>query len=165
MAVRALSFSTVAGILTLATAHAADMPLTKNDAVMFVDICPDFGPSFFNIPDPGTCIKLTGKVHDYRALREDVRVRCLEQLGGLERFAVNGRLRLDWHLISQCNLEIADFQPFVAKKRGRAFDANTLTADKVFTQSSGLTGGYAYPFWGFDDNAYGDVILAPEHAQ
>lgn len=134
----------MAGILTLGAAHGADQPLTKNDTVAFVKVCSDFGPGFFHIPDSGTCVKLADTVRDYRAFGEAARDRCLELLDRVSRFAVNGRLGIDWRLLHRCEQENADTHSIAPKNGSGGALARSQHTD-LYPVKRG-TAGYTYPF-------------------
>jgi Porin subfamily len=54
-----LILGSVAGLLTMSGAQAADLPV-KAKAVEYVKICSLYGAGFFFIPGTDTCIKLGG---------------------------------------------------------------------------------------------------------
>jgi hypothetical protein len=55
-----------AGLMTIAGAHAADLPMRKAAPVAYVKVCDAFGAGFFYIPGTDTCLKLGGRVRaDY----------------------------------------------------------------------------------------------------
>src|SRR5258705_4628719 len=56
---RNLILGTVAGLMAISAAHAADLPV-KAKAVEYVKICTPYGAGFFYIPGTDTCIKLGG---------------------------------------------------------------------------------------------------------
>ncbi|MDE5447160.1 porin [Bradyrhizobium sp. CSA207] len=61
---KSLLFGSAAGLISLAGAHAADLPV-KAKAVEYVKICSLYGAGFYYIPGSDTCIKLSGylRVH------------------------------------------------------------------------------------------------------
>ncbi|MEW6642929.1 MAG: porin [Pseudomonadota bacterium] len=58
---KALAFGTTAGLATLTTAHAADLPV-KAKAVEYVKICSLYGAGFYYIPGTDTCIRIGGAI-------------------------------------------------------------------------------------------------------
>src|SRR5262245_48211556 len=59
--VKSLLLGTAAGLVTVATAQAADMPV-KAKPVLYVKICTLYGDGFYYIPGTNTCLKLGGYV-------------------------------------------------------------------------------------------------------
>ncbi len=57
--VKSLALGSVAGLLAVGGAQAADLPL-KAKAVEYVRICSLYGAEFYYIPGTDTCIKLGG---------------------------------------------------------------------------------------------------------
>jgi len=58
---KALAFGTAAGLATLTTAQAADLPV-KAKAVEYVKICSLYGAGFYYIPGTDTCIRIGGAI-------------------------------------------------------------------------------------------------------
>ncbi|MES5485128.1 porin [Bradyrhizobium sp. INPA03-11B] len=56
---RSLLLSSVAGLVALGGAQAADLP-TKAKAIEYVKVCTLYGPGFYYVPGTDTCIKLGG---------------------------------------------------------------------------------------------------------
>src|SRR3982751_5069804 len=67
MTMKTLLLGAAAGLVTVGAAQAADLPMTKAEAVEYVKVCTEFGEGFFYIPGTDTCLKLGGEVRaDYR---------------------------------------------------------------------------------------------------
>ena len=61
-----LLLGSAAGILTVAAAQAADLPMRKAAPVAYVKVCDAYGAGFFYIPGTDTCVKVGGRVRaDY----------------------------------------------------------------------------------------------------
>src|SRR4051795_1358956 len=58
--VRHLLLGSAAGLLTVAGAQAADLPVRKAAPVNYVRICDAYGAGFFYIPGTDTCLKVGG---------------------------------------------------------------------------------------------------------
>ena len=76
MTMKTLLLGAAAGLVTVGAAQAADLPMTKAEAVEYVKVCTEFGEGFFYIPGTDTCLKIGGEVRaDYRFQIVDTRVR------------------------------------------------------------------------------------------
>src|ERR1700761_3199046 len=68
MTMKSLLLGAAAGIAAIGAAQAADLPMTKGEAVEYVKVCSAFGPGFFYIPGSDTCLQIAGEIRaDYRA--------------------------------------------------------------------------------------------------
>src|ERR1700730_6252175 len=66
MSIRSFLVGTAAGVALIGIAQAADLPITKAEAVEYVKVCSEFGPGFFYIPGTDTCLKISGNARaDY----------------------------------------------------------------------------------------------------
>src|ERR1700745_3552865 len=66
MTLRSVILGACAGLLTVGAAAAADLPMTKGEAVEYVKVCTAFGPGFFYIPGTDTCLQISGQIRaDY----------------------------------------------------------------------------------------------------
>src|SRR3984893_6290560 len=66
MTMKSVPVAAAAGIATVSVARAADLPMTKAEAVEYVKVCSEFGPGFFYIPGTDTCLKISGNARaDY----------------------------------------------------------------------------------------------------
>ncbi|MGO4335502.1 porin [Labrys sp. KB_33_2] len=169
MTTKSLLLGTIAGIAVIGAAQAADLPMTKGEAVEYVKVCTAFGPGFFYIPGTDTCLKIGGEIRaDYRAFggknfsRNDNR----SAFNTEARIWFDARTQTDWGMLRSYFQIDADSHPI--SKQGRAsggYNGNTFTIDKAFIQFGGLTAGYAHSFFGFYDNEYGDTIWAPYYTE
>ncbi len=167
-------------------AIAADLPMTKGEAVEYVKVCSAFGPGFFYIPGTDTCLKIGGEIRaNYRA-RSDSYSRndygtvvvpgaapfsySFHSKGGLgregdrTRFGTQGRIWFDARTETEYGLLRSYFQ-INASGRTAKGESNKFEVDKAFIQFGGLTAGYAHSFFGYYDNFYGDTIWAPYYAE
>ena len=58
--VKSLLLGTAAGLVTVAGAQAADLPVRKAAAVEYVQLCPAFGRGFWTIPGTDSCLSISG---------------------------------------------------------------------------------------------------------
>ncbi|MDZ5448021.1 porin [Labrys sp. ZIDIC5] len=177
MTMKSLLLGAAAGIAAIGTAQAADLPMTKGEAVEYVKVCSAFGPGFFYIPGSDTCLKIGGEIRaDYRAFggkrpsefaaarkfsRDDNRTAFNTQA----RIWFDARTETEWGLLRSYFQINADSHPISSGGRNSAYNGNTFSIDKAFIQFGGLTAGYAHSFFGFYDNDYGDTIWAPYYAE
>ncbi|QEN86247.1 porin [Labrys sp. KNU-23] len=189
MTTKSLLLGTIAGIAIVGTAQAADLPMTKGEAVEYVKVCSAFGPGFFYIPGSDTCLKIGGEIRaDYRGFGGSGSGRVETTVNGgtptvtrsnfkwnrnNDRTAFNTQARIwfdartqtDWGLLRSYFQINADSHPISHQGRGGVYNGNTFSIDKAFIQFGGLTAGYAHSFFGFYDNEYGDTIWAPYYAE
>ncbi|MEW9308798.1 porin [Labrys neptuniae] len=168
MTMKSLLLGAAAGIAAISTAQAADLPMTKGEAVEYVKVCSAFGPGFFYIPGSDTCLKIGGEIRaDYRVFggngfsRNDDRSAFNTQA----RVWFDARTETDWGLLRSYFQINADSHPISSQGRGGVYNSNTFSIDKAFIQFGGLTAGYAHSFFGFYDNDYGSTIWAPYYAE
>ncbi|WP_181161267.1 porin [Labrys okinawensis] len=157
-----------AGIVAFGAAQAADLPMTKGEAVEYVKVCSAFGPGFFYIPGSDTCLKIGGEIRaDYRVFggngfsRNDDRSAFNTQ----GRIWFDARTETEWGLLRSYFQINADSHKISNQGRGAVYNSNTFSVDKAFIQFGGLTAGYAHSFFGFYDNDYGNTIWAPYYAE
>ncbi|QEN90492.1 porin [Labrys sp. KNU-23] len=165
MTMKSLLLGAAAGIAAIGTAQAADLPMTKGEAVEYVKVCSAFGPGFFYIPGSDTCLKIGGEIRaDYRVFggtgfsRDDNR----------SAFGTQGRIWFDARTETEWGLLRSYFQINASGRTASATGLGTqnkFEVDKAFIQFGGLTAGYAHSFFGFYDNDYGNTIWAPYYAE
>jgi hypothetical protein len=173
MTMKSLLLGAVAGIAAIGAAQAADLPMTKGEAVEYVKVCSTFGPGFFYIPGSDTCLKIGGEIRaDYRVFGGDdgygadfTRNDDRSAFNTQARVWFDARTQTDWGLLRSYFQINADSHPISSQGRGGIFNGNTFSIDKAFIQFGGLTAGYAHSFFGFYDNEYGDTIWAPYYAE
>ncbi|WP_413992461.1 porin [Labrys okinawensis] len=174
MMIKSLLLGAAAGIVALGAAQAADLPMTKGEAVEYVKVCSTFGPGFFYIPGSDTCLKIGGEIRaDYRVFGGDTPVAGLRS-GSFNRndnrsaFGTQGRIWFDARTQTDWGLLRSYFQINASGRTATRIgtgSTNTFSVDKAFIQFGGLTAGYAHSFFGFYDNEYGDTIWAPYYAE
>ncbi|HEY7382993.1 MAG TPA: porin [Beijerinckiaceae bacterium] len=163
--VKSLLLGSAAGLVAVAGAQAADLPVRKAAPVEYVRVCTTYGTGYFYIPGTDTCLRMSGYVQaDYLYLeqqRDDfdeigfrARVRLnLDLRTATEWGLLRGYARLDWRRQSGT---------FVSRGQGAlgAEDLffgtgpeNSLRLDLGYIQFGGLTAGRVqsfYDFWAND---------------
>ncbi|MFC2250428.1 porin [Labrys portucalensis] len=177
MTMKSMLLGTVAVMGALGGAKAADLPMTRGEAVEYVKVCSAFGPGFFYIPGTDTCLKIGGEVRaDYRVFGGRTPVygdksRGFSRDDNRSAFNSEGRIWFDartetgWGLLRSYFQVNATTRPIYFQGRGANYTINYFAIDKAFIQFGGLMAGYAHSFFGFYDNEYGSTIWAPYYAQ
>ncbi|CAM5774853.1 polymerase [Labrys miyagiensis] len=167
MTMKSLLLGAAAGIAAIGAAQAADLPMTKGEAVEYVKVCSTFGPGFFYIPGSDTCLKIGGEVRaKYYAFggtgytRNDNRS-AFDTQG---RIWFDARTQTDYGLLRSYFQINADSNKLKGRGGGDG-SRNSFSIDKAFIQFGGLTAGYAHSFFGFYDNDYGDTLEAAYYAE
>jgi Porin subfamily len=60
--VKSLLLGSAAGLVAVAGAQAADLPVRKAAPVDYVRVCTTYGAGFFYIPGTDTCLRISGFV-------------------------------------------------------------------------------------------------------
>ncbi|WP_448952983.1 porin [Labrys neptuniae] len=159
MTMKSVLLGAAAGLAAIGAAQAADLPMTKGEAVEYVKVCSAFGPGFFYIPGSDTCLKIGGEVRaKYYGFggtgysRNDNRSAFDTQA----RIWFDARTQTDWGLLRSYFQINADSNKLT--NRGGGDKRQVFSIDKAFIQFGGLTAGYAHSFFGFYDNEYGDTL-------
>ncbi|MGO4336568.1 porin [Labrys sp. KB_33_2] len=167
MTMKSVLLGAAAGIAAIGAAQAADLPMTKGEAVEYVKVCSAFGPGFFYIPGTDTCLKIGGEIRaKYYAFggtgynRNDNRSAFDTQA----RIWFDARTETDWGLLRSYFQINADSNRLTGRGGGDG-KRNDFTIDKAFIQFGGLTAGYAHSFFGFYDNEYGDTLEGNYYGQ
>jgi hypothetical protein len=152
MTMRTLLLGAAAGLVTVGAAKAADLPMTKAEAVEYVKVCTEFGEGFFYIPGTDTCLKISGEIRaDYRFNDRDNRGT------NVTRFKTEPRLKFDARTATEYGTLRSYIQLNIPVEDG----VSAINVDKAFIQFGGLTAGYAHTFFGIYDADYGNTIFAP----
>ncbi|OCC04676.1 hypothetical protein BA190_13395 [Labrys sp. WJW] len=167
MTMKSVLLGAAAGIAAIGAAQAADLPMTKGEAVEYVKVCSAFGEGFFYIPGTDTCLKIGGEIRaKYYAFggtgfsRNDNRSAFDTQA----RVWFDARTETEWGLLRSYFQINADSNRLVGRGGGNG-TRNDFTIDKAFIQFGGLTAGYAHSFFGFYDNEYGDTLEGNYYAE
>jgi Porin subfamily len=166
--VKSLLLGTAAGLVAVAGAQAADMPV-KAAPVQYVKICSLYGDGFYYIPNTDTCIKMGGYARvqaEYNAGAGGVSVGNLTSEGPQGRFTrdftndLNYRVRgaISWDVRQQT--EYGTLRTYIRFGAENTTPTNTgggTTAnpfwDRAFIQFAGFTVGRSQSF--FDLFTYG----------
>jgi hypothetical protein len=174
--VKSLLLGTAAGLVAVAGAQAADMPV-KAAPVLYVKICSLYGDGFYVIPGTNTCLKIGGYVRaqlDFNAgaTGQAAGTGTMVQDARFDRFDSNdinyttrGVISIDARdqteygtLRSYARFGLQNATPAVTGSgttQNNIFSANNLDAfwDRAFIQFAGFTFGRAQSF--FDLFSYG----------
>jgi len=166
MTMKTVLLGAAAGLMTVGAAQAADLPMTKAEAVEYVKVCTEFGEGFFYIPGTDTCLRIGGEIRaDYRFFDTSFD----KDAGGISHnndaydFSTEGRMKFDARTQTEYGLLRSYFQVNIRQgnNEGAGDHSYNLSVDKAFIQLGGLTAGFAHTFFGIYDNDYGDTIFAP----
>jgi hypothetical protein len=152
MTMKSLLLGAAAGLVTVGAAQAADLPMTKAEAVEYVKVCTEFGAGFFYIPGSDTCLKIGGEVRaDYVFQEMNVRTDDGVVFKGRGQVSFDARTATEYGLLRSM---------IVLNVNLLSGGATTVTADKAYIQFGGLTAGYAHSFYGIYDAEYGNTTFA-----
>ena len=158
MTMKTLLLGAAAGLVTVGAAQAADLPMTKAEAVEYVKVCTEFGAGFFYIPGTDTCLKIGGQIRaDYtfggfngNLTNSRVRTNDVVNFGGRAQVTWDARTDTGYGLL----------RSFIALNGNITDGASSFSVDKAYIQLGGLTAGYATSF--FDFYASDNTIFAGE---
>ena len=157
MMMKTLLLGAAAGLVTVGAAQAADLPMTKAEAVEYVKVCTEFGEGFFYIPGTDTCLKISGEVRaNYRFFDR------LTRQTDVTQFSTEPRLKFDARTATEYGTLRSYIQLNMPVSAGS--DGSAFNLDKAFIQFGGLTAGYAHTFFGIYDADYGNTIFAPYYS-
>jgi hypothetical protein len=153
--VRSLLLGTAAGLVAMAGAQAADLPV-KAKPVQYVKICSLYGAGFYYIPGTDTCIKIGGFV------RAEYNINAGGSFVATARTGNNRNTQLDTHrergFISIDAREQTQYGTLRAYILGGFQSNNGVTGGVIpvnrwFIQFAGFTIGLARSFYDFHANA------------
>jgi hypothetical protein len=158
--VKSLLLGSAAGLVAVAGAQAADLPVRKAAPVEYVRVCTTYGVGYFYIPGTDTCMRMSGYVQaDYLYLSQErrdfdefgmrARVRLnLDLRTATEWGLLRGYARLDWRrqsgVFEGLGQNGVDTFPFFGTS-----PANNLRLDLGYIQFGGLTAGRVQSFFDF----------------
>jgi hypothetical protein len=161
---KSLLLGSAAGLVAVASASAADLPVRKAAPVDYVRVCSAYGTGFFYIPGTDTCLRVSGFVRaQYSYTPPSSRLNLVQNSGvGANRdqtttnFFARGRVNFD----SRTGTEFGLLRTFTSLD----FNANqgggdTLNVINAYIQFGGLTAGRIQSFfmykWGNGINNLG----------
>ena len=182
MTMKSLLLGAAASLAALATAQAADLPMTKGEAVEYVKVCSAFGPGFFYIPGSDTCLKIAGEIRaDYRGYNQsgdglsgnnNYRVDGYKQNRNIHSSAFNTEARISFDARTQTEFgllrsffQIRGNSHPINWDSSKDTSGNTFSIKYAYIQFGGLTAGYAHSFFGFYDLDFGNTVWGPYYAQ
>jgi len=149
--------------VTVGAAQAADLPMTKAEAVEYVKVCTEFGAGFFYIPGSDTCLKISGDVRANYAAGANTTAPNPRSRDSIV-FSGRGQIAFD----ARTATEYGTLRSFFAINGNFGSSPTGSNAgfgvDKAYIQLGGLTAGFAHSFFGFYDNDYGNDIFQPYYA-
>ena len=165
--VKSLLLGTAAGLVAVAGAQAADMPV-KAKPVLYVKICTLYGDGFYYIPGTDTCIKMGGYARiqaEYNAGGGGVNDGTLSQLiqaryNRQETNDIDYRVRgaISWDVRQQT--EYGTLRTYIRTGVNQSTPADGIAGvvfwDRAFIQFAGFTVGKAQSF--FDTVTYGGAF-------
>jgi hypothetical protein len=154
MTMKTLLLGAAAGLVTVGAAQAADLPMTKAEAVEYVRVCTEFGEGFFYIPGTDTCLKIAGEIRaDYQFDSRDSR------LDDVTAFDTEARLKWDARTATEYGTLRSYIQVHVNYGAVGPEETGVLL-DKAFIQWGPITAGKAHSFFGLYDADYANTIFA-----
>jgi hypothetical protein len=152
MTMRTLLLGAAAGLVSVAGAQAADVPMDKAEAVEYVKVCTEFGAGFFYIPGTDTCLKLSGRVDAYYQFADDLGKRTND----VTSFGHLGRINFD----ARSATDLGTLRSFIELNA----TSSGAKVGKAFIQLGGLTAGFAASAYNFYDTNYGNTIFSGYYA-
>jgi len=175
MTMKSVLLGAAAGIATVSVAQAADLPMTKAEAVEYVKVCSEFGPGFFYIPGTDTCLKISGNAradytygtankHDRILVNGEPTSRKVDQTAFQSRTEIqfDARTQTDYGLLRS----FLSINAVAGHSNNQTWaygtvSGSTLSVDKAFIQFGGLTAGFAESQYAYFDNYFGDDYFGP----
>jgi Porin subfamily len=149
---KSLVLGSVAGLMTLAGAQAADLPV-KAKPVQYMKICSMYGAGFYYMPGTDTCIKLSGYVRadanfnggNFGKPAWDQGNNEGTQSRDADKFTTRVRteLQIDTRTATEYGVVRTYMNPRFQFDTGAAPDTGVVTLDYVFVQFAGFTLGKA----------------------
>jgi hypothetical protein len=183
MTMKSLLLGAAAGIAAIGAAQAADLPMTKGEAVEYVKVCSAFGPGFFYIPGSDTCLKIAGEIRaDYRFYNQSgdgvrgrnfnpdsynqTRNNLTTAFNTEARVSFDARTQTEYGLLRSFFQIRANSHPIPSNWNvGSDTSGNTFSVKYAYLQFGGLTAGFAHSFFGFYDLEYGNTIWGPYYTE
>ncbi|WP_413993173.1 porin [Labrys okinawensis] len=166
MTIRSIILGACAGLLTVGAAAAADLPMTKGEAVEYVKVCSAFGPGFFYIPGSDTCLQISGQIRADYWYQSNPDPASNKRNINQTQFRTNARIRFDARTQTDYGLLRSFFELQAESNAGTAppFGTgvhDTFTVRQAYLQFGGLTAGFAWSPYAFYDPKYQAEFFAP----
>jgi hypothetical protein len=169
--VKSLLLGTAAGLVAVAGAQAADLPV-KAKPVEYVKICSVYGEGFFYIPGTDTCIKIGGYVRQnfgFGQISGSFAPRFLGGAGGRDNpidqnsFVMQSTVTTSVDVRTQTEYGVLRaFSRAGFRMESENYDYGTYYVERAFIQLGGWTFGRTASFFDFLSGAFGyqQVFLA-----
>jgi hypothetical protein len=169
--VKSLLLGTAAGLVAVAGAQAADLPV-KAKPVEYVKICSVYGEGFFYIPGTDTCIKLGGYVRQnfiFGQASGSFAPRALGSTGGKDNPVDQNSWVMQSTFVTSVDVrtqtEYGTLRAFTRagfRMESENYDYGTYYVERAFIQLGGWTFGRTTSFFDFLSGAFGyqQVFLA-----
>lgn len=165
---KSLLLGAIAALASVTAASAADLPMTKGEAVEYVKVCSAFGPGFFYIPGSDTCLQISGQVRaDYWFQSTPDHIANKRNINQTQ-FRTNARIRFDARTQTDYGLLRSFFELQAESNAGTAPPYgsttgvhDTFTVRQAYLQFGGLTAGFAWSPYAFYDPKYQAEFFAP----
>ena len=161
---KSLLLGSAAGLVAVASASAADLPVRKAAPVDYVRVCSAYGTGFFYIPGTDTCLRVSGFVraqYSYTPPSQRLNVIANNGIGAARdqnttNFFARGRMNFD----SRTGTEFGLLRTFTSiDYNANQGGADTLNVINAYIQFGGLTAGRIQSFfmykWGNGVNNLG----------
>ena len=146
--VKSLLLGSATGLMSIAGAYAADLPVAKAAPVEYVRVCSTYGAGFFYIPGTESCLRIGGRVRA-DALYAEPFSRDRDAFG----IRVRGRIQADVRTATAYGL-LRTFVRFEIQQNSGSpfgqtgtFSTNNANVAQAFVQFGGLTAGKVTSFW------------------
>ncbi|HYF56144.1 MAG TPA: porin, partial [Salinarimonas sp.] len=156
--VKSLLLGSAAGLMAVAGAQAADLPVRKAAPVVdYVRVCSAYGTGFFFIPGTETCLRISGRVRAEYTVGETFRRGQEGAFGWRARGQVNLDARTQTAYGTLRTFIRYEMTRNVGSYYGNLFPVNstgttsgvTVDLNKAFIQFAGITAGRATSFFDF----------------
>ncbi len=166
MFTRSIILGACTGLFAVGSACAADLPMTKGEAVEYVKVCSAFGPGFFYIPGSDTCLQVSGQIRADYWYQSTPDVATNKRSINQTQFRTNARIRFDARTQTDYGLLRSFFELQAESNAGAAPPFGTGVHDtfqvrQAYLQFGGLTAGYAWSPYAFYDPKYQAEFFAP----
>ncbi|MGJ3264355.1 MAG: porin [Salinarimonas sp.] len=144
---KSLLLGSAAGLVAVAGAQAADLPVRAAAPVDYVRTCPNApigGTGFFVVPGTETCLQISGYVRTEYRFNEN-----LETASGRAQDDINFFARGSLAFDARTPTEYGTLRSFIRVNANRTDGAGVAELDQGFIQFAGLTAGRITSFFSF----------------
>jgi hypothetical protein len=160
--IKSFVLAAAAGIASIGVGSAADLPMTKAEAVEYVKVCSAFGPGFFYIPGSDTCLQLSGQIRaDYFYTEPHSRKDDATAFRSQLRVRFDARTNTDYGILRS----FLELQAEVNGPSSNNGTVNNFAVRRAYLQLGGLTAGFAWSPYSFYDQYYANEFFAPYYGE